>query len=122
LEGILSLAADKPPRDWVDRHIDAAVLELVQFARRFREAEAFVAVKNRPAQSEAIAVVIGAGAETTTISRSFSISERHRKTVDEKASEVAKMLHDQGLDNDILLAILAKVGMSLVIEKEQMDD
>jgi hypothetical protein len=122
LEGILSLAADKPPRDWVDRHIDAAVLELVQFARRFREAEAFVTVKDRPAQSEAIAVVIGAGAETRTISRSFSIPERHRKTVDEKASEVSKMLHDQGLDNDILLAILAKVGMSLVIEKEQVDD
>src|SRR5690606_4349341 len=38
VEGILSMAADKPPRDWVDRHIDTAVLELVQFARRFREA------------------------------------------------------------------------------------
>lgn len=122
LEGILSLAADKPPRDWVDRHIDAAVLELVQFARRFREAEAFVAVKDRPAQSEAIAVVIGVGAETTTISRSFSISERHRETVEQKANEIAKMLEDQGLDTDILLAILAKVGMNLVIEKEQMHD
>src|SRR5690606_27445775 len=30
LEGILSLAADKPPRDWIDRHIDAAILELTQ--------------------------------------------------------------------------------------------
>src|SRR5690606_23678608 len=45
LEGILSLAAEKPPRDWVDRHIDAATLELVQLSRRFREVEAFVAVK-----------------------------------------------------------------------------
>ncbi|MGN8261611.1 ATP-binding protein [Pseudomonas sp. SMSB3] len=121
LEGILSLAAEKPPRDWVDRHIDAAVLELVQFARRFREAEAFVAVKNRPARSEAIAVVIGAGAETTTISKSFSISERHRKTVEDKAAELALMLQKQGLETDILLAILAKAGMSLASEKEQMD-
>ena len=39
LEGILSLAAEKPPRDWVDRHIDAAILELAKFARRFREAD-----------------------------------------------------------------------------------
>lgn len=122
LEGILSLAAEKPPRDWVDRHIDAAVLELVQFARRFREAEAFVTVKDRPAHSEAIAVVIGAGAQTTTISRSFSISERHRKTVEDKAAELTSMLQEQGFETDILLAILAKAGMNLASEKEQMDD
>lgn len=118
LEGILSLAADKPPRDWVDRHIDAALLELVQFARRFREAEAFVAVQGRKARSEAIAVVIGAGADTTTISRSFAISERHRKTVEDKAAELASMLQSQGLGTELLLAILAKAGMKLATEKE----
>jgi len=118
LEGILSLAADKPPRDWVDRHIDAALLELAQFARRFREAEAFVTVQGRKARSEAIAVVIGAGAETTTISRSFSISERHRKTVDDKAAELASMLQSQGLGTDVLLAILAKAGLKLANDME----
>lgn len=122
LEGILSLAADKPPRDWVDRHIDAALLELAQFARRFREAEAFVSVQGRAARSEAIAVVIGAGAETTTITRSFAISERHRKTVEDKASEVASMLQSQGLSTDVLLAILAKAGMKLATEKEESND
>jgi len=118
LEGILSLAADKPPRDWVDRHIDAALLELVQFARRFREAEAFVAVQGRRARSEAIAVVIGAGADTTTISRSFAISERHRKTVEDKAAELTSMLQSQGLGTEVSLAILAKAGMKLATEKE----
>lgn len=121
LEGILSLAADKPPRDWVDRHIDTAVLELVQFARRFREAEAFVAVKGRKARSEAIALVIGAGSDTTTISRSFAISERHRKTVEDKAAELVSMLQGQGLETDVLLAILAKTGMKLAKDKEQLD-
>jgi hypothetical protein len=119
LEGILSLAAEKPPRDWVDRHIDAAILELAKFARRFREAEAFVAVQGRKAHSEAIAVVIGAGSDTKTISRSFSISDRHRKTVEAKANEVASMLEGQGLETEVLLAILAKAGMKLVsIDKE----
>ncbi|MCE5981975.1 ATP-binding protein [Pseudomonas sp. LF19] len=121
LEGILSLAADKPPRDWVDRHIDAAVLELVQFARRFREAEAFVSIKGRKARSEAIAVVIGSGPDTATISRSFSISDRHRKTVEDKADELALMLEGQGLETDVLLAILAKAGMKLAMLKEQAD-
>ena len=118
LEGLLSLAADKPPRDWVDRHIDAALLELAQFARRFREAEAYVGVQGRKARSEAIAVVMGAGADTKTISRSFAIPERHRKTVDAKAAELASMLQSQGLGTDVLLAILAKAGMKLAMEKE----
>ena len=119
LEGILSLAAEKPPRDWVDRHIDVAILELAKFARRFREAEAFVAVQGRKAHSEAIAVVIGAGSDTRTISRSFAISDRHRKSVEVKANEVVAMLEAQGLETEVLLAILAKAGMKLAsIDKE----
>lgn len=119
LEGILSMAAERPPRDWVDRHIDAANLELAKFARRFRESEAFATVQGRKAHTEAIAVVIGAGAETKTISRSFAISDRHRKTVESKADELASMLVGQGLGTDVLLAILAKAGMKLAsIDKE----
>lgn len=113
LEGIFSLAAEKPPREWVDRHIDAAILELAKFARRFREAEAFMTVQGREAHSEAIAVVIGAGSATKTISRSFSISDRHRKTVEAKADEIASMLESQGLGTEVLLAILAKAGIRL---------
>lgn len=119
LEGILALAAERPPRDWVDRHIDAAVLELAKFARRFRESEAFAAVQGRKAYSEAFAVVIGAGSDTKTISRSFAISERHRETVEAKADELALLLQGQGLGLDVLLAILAKAGMKLAtIDKE----
>jgi hypothetical protein len=119
LEGILSMAAERPPRDWVDRHIDAASLELVKFARRFREAEAFAAVHGRKAHSEAFAVVIGAGSDTKTISRSFAISARHRKTVEAKALEVASMLKDECLEIDVMLAILAKAGIKLAsIDKE----
>lgn len=119
LEGILSLAAEKPPRDWIDRHIDAAILELTKFARRFCEAEAFVSVKGREANSEAIAVVIGAGPDTKTIARSFSIPDRYRQTVNTKAEELAIMLEGQGLKTEVLLAILAKASMKLVsIDKE----
>lgn len=122
LEGILSLAAEKPPRDWVDRHIDVAVLELVKFARRFREAEAFVSVQGRKVHSEAIAVVLGSGSDTKTISHSFAISSRHQKMVDDKADEIASMLEGQGLHTEILLAILAKAGMKLAsLDKESTD-
>jgi hypothetical protein len=113
LEGILSMAAERPPRDWVDRHIDAAALELAKCARRFRESEAYASVQGRTAHSEAIALVIGAGSDTKTISRTFSIPDRYRMTVEAKADELASMLEGQGLGTDVLLAILAKAGMKL---------
>lgn len=118
IEGILSMAANKPPRDWTDRDIDVASLEISQFSLRFRQAEAFVAVRGRKPNSEAFAVVIGAGSDARTITRSFAITDRHRAAVESKADEIADQLKRQGLDTDVLLAILAKVGMRLTNDEE----
>lgn len=119
IEGILSLAANKPPRDWTDRDIDAAMLEISKVALRFRQAEAFVSVKGRKPNSEAFAVVIGAGSGTRMISRSFSITDRHRQAVESKADEIAEQLRKQGLGTEVLLAILAKAGMRLTADEEE---
>jgi hypothetical protein len=121
IEGILSLAANKPPRDWTDRDIDAAMLEISKVALRFRQAEAFVSVKGRKPNSEAFAVVIGAGSGAKTISRSFSITDRHRKAVETQADEIVDQLRKQGLGTEVLLAILAKAGMRLTAEEETND-
>ena len=47
IEGIASLAANKPPKDWVDRDLDAARIEIADLARRFKRSEAFGRVKGR---------------------------------------------------------------------------
>ncbi|MEB0114274.1 ATP-binding protein [Variovorax sp. RTB1] len=113
VEGILSLAANKPPRDWNDRDIDAAMLDIAKSALSFRQAEAFVSVRGRQPTSEAFAVVIGAGADTKTVAREFSIPDRHRKTVEEMASKLVADMEKQGHGIDVLLAVLAKAGMRL---------
>ncbi len=118
IEGILSLAANKPPRDWNDRDIDSALLDIAQASLRFRQAEAFVSVRGRKPTSEAFAVVIGAGSDTKTVSRSFSIPDRHRKAVESLADELATKLKSEGLGTDVLLAILAKAGMRLTVEDD----
>jgi hypothetical protein len=118
VEGILSLAANKPPRDWNDRDIDAALLEIAQASLRFRQAEAFVSVRGRKPTSEAFAVVIGAGSDTKIVSRSFSIPDRHRVAVENMADRLAHQLKSEGLGTDVLLAILAKAGMRLTVEDD----
>jgi hypothetical protein len=118
IEGILSLAANKPPRDWNDRDIDHALLDIAQAALRFRQAEAFASVKGREPTTEAFAVVIGAGAQTRTVSRSFSIPDRHREAVESMAEKLAVTLMAEGHCTEILLAALAKAGMRLTLEDD----
>lgn len=118
IEGLMSLAANKPPRDWNDRDIDAALLEVAGFALRFRHAEALVSVKGRKPSSEAFAVVIGAGKQTQILSREFDIPDRHREKVDALAADLARSLKEQGLGADAMLAVLAKAGLSLAEEKQ----
>jgi len=118
IEGILSLAANKPPRDWNDRDIDMALLEIAKASLRFRQAEAFVSVRGRKPTSEAFAVVIGAGAQTQTVSRTFTISDTHREAVESMADMVASTLKAEGHSVDVLLAALAKAGMRLTTEDD----
>ena len=68
------------------------MLEISKIALRFRQAEAFVCVKGRKPNSEAFAVVIGAGSDAKIISRSFSITDRHHHAVETKADEIADQL------------------------------
>ncbi len=118
VEGILSLAANKPPRDWNDRDIDAAMLEITQAALRFRQSEAFVSVKGRKPTSEAYAVVIGVGAQTRMVKREFSISDRYSEAVESTADEIFTSLKSKGLGTDVLLAILARTGMKLTVDDD----
>lgn len=121
IEGILSLAANKPPRDWSDRDIDVAKLEITQAALRFRRDEAFVSVKGRKPKSEAFAVVIGAGASTKTLTRSFAVPDRHAETVEAISNKLLSNLKAEGVGTDLLLAALAKVGMRLTAEEESSE-
>jgi hypothetical protein len=113
VEGILSLAVNKPTRDWTDRDVDAATLEISRVALRFRQSEAFVSVRGRKPRSEAFAVVIGTGSETRTISHEFSVSERHSTAIDSMTEELVMKLKDTGLSVDALWAILARTGIRL---------
>ncbi|ANJ95190.1 hypothetical protein [Serratia plymuthica] len=118
IEGLVSFAVETPPKGWVDRHIDAAILKLSKLARRFREAEAFASVQGRESHSEAIALVVGTGSETVTVSRSFAISEHHQDTIQSKFKEIISILQNQNLNTEVALAIIAKVGMELVISEK----
>ena len=122
IEGILSLAANKPPRDWNDRDIDSSLLEIARFSLRFRQSEALVSVRGRKPTSEAFAVVIGAGSQVRTFSREFDIPERHREKVENLADELASKLHSEGLSTEVLMAALGRACMRLAQDDKDQDN
>jgi len=122
IEGILSLAANKPPRDWNDRDIDSALMEIANFALRFRQSEALVAIQGRKPTSEAFAVVIGAGAEMRTFKHEFSVPEQCIQQIENLTDELINTLSAKGLSSEIIMAALGKACIQLALHGEEVLD
>jgi hypothetical protein len=117
IEGILSLAANKPPRDWTDLDIESALLAVSDLALAFRKAEALINVQGRGLGREAISVVIGTGGTSTVITKTFELARRDKQVVDQAVNDVLARLESLGLKGDLLFATLAKASSALY-EKE----
>ena len=111
-DGIASLAANKPPRDWVDPDLDRAAVELADMSQRFLRAETFARIKGRPDKRHAIAVVIGMDGPPTPILKEFDIADTDRPTVEELVDRIVDTLEETNdIDRSIILAALAELSM-----------
>lgn len=113
VEGILGLSANKPPRDWTDLDVDAALVAVAELALSFRRAEALVAVEGREPGREAFAVVIGGAGRSKAVTKTFEVAGRDRAKVMSTADGLVGMLRSTGLKGDLLLAALARAVTSL---------
>jgi hypothetical protein len=112
VEGLLSLAVGKPPREWSDLDIDAALIQLAQWGLQFRRIEAVSGVQGRPPTRNAFAVVFGTGHDGKTVSESFDISPADDRTVEQLVDTVMRQFKD--VKREVLLAVLAQAGTKIV--------
>jgi hypothetical protein len=108
IEAMISLSVNKPPRDWTDRDIEQAFVQLGTWAFEFRKVETLAPLRDRPATRHAFAVVFGAGDGTATTSRSFDISASDIQTVRQLAKQIQASA--SGVELDVFLAALAEAG------------
>lgn len=111
IEGLISLAANKPPAQWVDRDIDGALLQLGAWAHDFRRAETLAPLRGRPSTRRAIGVVFGAGMGRDA-SASVDIDERDAGVVTRLAAQLVADLQEQR--RELALAALAEAGALLL--------
>lgn len=119
MEGIASLATNKPPRDWVDADLDQAGLEIADLAQKFIRSEAYARVKGRPDKRLAMAVVIGRNGRPTPVAGEFHIADTDRAAVDDLITRVEQAL--EGMDRqgrNVILAALAEMSAKYLDEPD----
>ena len=111
MESLASMAANKPPGNWVDADVDRTSVELAELAQRFIHLEAFARVKGRADKRHAIAVVVGIGGRPTPFHDDFEIGDLERAEVDTLVAQLGKALDDteKGRRN-VILAALAELS------------
>lgn len=114
IEGIASLAVSKPPRDWVDRDLDAAKLQIAELAQQFNRSEAFARVKGRTDRRHAIAFVVGLSGSPHTVMQEFAVDEEDTAAANKLAERLKAVLISNSADRNVMLTALAQVGAQLL--------
>lgn len=110
-EGIASLAANKPPRDWVDLDLDRAMVNLADMAQKFLRAEMFARVKGRPEKRHAMAVVISREGRPVPILEEFHVGDADREAINALIDRVAAALEESDTTRrSVILAALAELS------------
>jgi len=115
IEGLASLATNKPPRDWIDSDLDRAAIELTGFAQSFNKTETVARIKGRPDKRHALAVMIGMHGRPAPVVTEFEVTDKELEKAQELASSLFSMLLDseKPLGRDVRLAAVACLSARL---------
>ncbi len=120
VEGLASLAANKPTRDWVDRDVDAAQIELAALAQEFLRAEGLAHVKGRRGKRVRIAVFVSEPGSPALVTQEVSVSDRERVLARELAEEMRSKLQLAGVPRSVVLAALAETMSGFAREETEV--
>lgn len=120
IEGLASLAANKPVRDWSDADIDRATMGLAGLAQKFNRAEAFAHVKGRKDKREAMALVVSVAGRPAPVFAEFDVGDGERKMLDDLVAKV----RDQcaGSEPRLVLAAIARLGAEILTKGKKEED
>ena len=118
IESLISLGSSKAPNQWIDRDIDAALMQLANWSHDFRRAETLAPMRGRPSTRRALGVVFG-GKRGEEVVASVDIDDREAGKVSKLASRLVADLQAQ--PKDIALAALAEAGALLFNNSKNLE-
>ena len=125
IEGLASLLVHRPPRNWTDREHRQASFELARLAIRFREAESFAGLKDRPPTTRAISVMVGVDPRDKPLAQAFAVTEDELNQADELAAEFLARIKSRTAPSTVGMAALARAVeelSKLAAEEPELED
>lgn len=119
LEGLASLAANKPPRDWVDRDVDAARIELAALARDFLRAEGLAHVAGREQSRFALAIFMSDPQSAGVIRPEVELDAGELAQARAIASRLREEI-TEGVSWDVAIAAAAELASLLANENMKL--
>lgn len=111
MEGIASLATNKPARDWVDADLDQALVEVADLSQKLIRVEAYARVRGRPDKRQAMAVVVGLDGRPTAVGGDFHVMDTDRSAIEDLIERVEEALvSSDGQRRNVILAALAEIS------------
>ncbi len=115
IEGIASLAADKPTHDWIDLDVNRAKLRIAELSQQFNHIEAYGRVHNREDYRQAVAFMVGLTGKPKTYAHEFTVKQDQQKDVVKIEGIIRSSLNGHNKSNpELLLAALASIGAEIV--------
>ncbi len=118
IEGIGSLAANKPPRDWVDADLDQALIEIASLSEKFIRTETYARVQGRKKTRHAMAVIVAKDGHQKPMEANFQVTDSDRPKIDALVKLLRASVVEGGDNQDIILAALAELSSEFMTTSE----
>jgi hypothetical protein len=116
IESLVSLAVNKPSRDWTDRDIEGAVIQFGIWGMEFRRVEILAPMKNRPATRKAFAVAFGQGDSSKTTSTIIDVATQDKPAIMEFTEKLRAQRPKDALGCKLFFAALVELGAEIANE------
>lgn len=113
IEGIVALAANRPARDWLDRDVDHARIELASLAQEFVKAEGFAHVKGRKDHRLNLAIYSSDPRKDAPVRAEVDITTAENQEVVVLAKEILEYLEKRKISREVAFGVIAELGAAL---------
>ncbi len=117
IESLVSNAINKPSHSWVDRDLDAAIIQLGSLAMDFRKAEAISGLRGRDSSRKIFNLVLSSG-RGRDLNRTIEISKADQLKIDHTVTKILPIL--ESIDPKLIYATLADLGIKFASKEDEV--
>ena len=110
IESLISNAINKPSQGWVDRDLDAAIIQLGSLSMDFRKAEAIAGLRGRDSSRKVFNLVLSSG-HGNDLSKTIEVSINDQAMIDKTIGQILPIL--KKIDSRLAFAALADIGIKI---------